>query len=157
MSKSWEQTYFDMIEALRGKSKDPSSQFASLIVGTNHEIRSTGFNGFPRGVKDSPERYANREIKYKLVVHAEQNAILNAARVGIPLDGCILYVDSYPCSNCAKSIIQAGIVEVVLNGDSVIHNDEGFKSRWKDEIDTALGMFEEAGVKIRIFKKETNG
>lgn len=154
---NWDQTYFAMAEALRGKSKDPSSKFAAIIVGPNHEIRSAGFNGFPRGVNDSEERYNDRELKYKLVVHAEQNAILNAARVGIPLDGCILYVDSYPCSNCAKSIIQAGIREVILNGDSKTFNDEGFKTRWKDEIDIALSMFEESGVKLRIFRNEVNG
>lgn len=153
----WDEYFFNIAREVSMKSKDPSSKFGAIVTSNDHRIISVGFNGFPRGIIDSEERYNNRELKYKLVVHAEQNAILNAARVGIPLDGCILYVDSYPCSNCAKSIIQAGIVEVVLNGDSKTFNDDGFKSRWKDEIDCALGMFEEAGVKLRIFRKEPNG
>lgn len=150
---TWEEVYFDMIAALRQKSKDPSSQFAALIAKKDHTIVSVGFNGFPRGIADTEERLNNRDLKYKLVVHAEQNAILNSAKVGVPLEDCILYVDSWPCSNCAKSIIQAGICKVVLNGDSKTFNDTGFLERWKDEISLARGMFEESGVVIEIYRK----
>jgi len=153
---TWEDVYFEMITALRQKSKDPSSKFAALIAKRDHTIVSMGFNGFPRGIADTEERLNNRDLKYKFVVHAEQNAILNSAKVGVPLDDCVLFVDAWPCSNCAKSIIQTGISRVVLNGDSSTFNDEGFLDRWKEEIALAKGMFNEAGVEVNIYRKKND-
>lgn len=153
---TWEEVYFGIISVLKNKSKDPSSKFACLIAKGDHTIVSVGFNGFPRGIKDTKERLNNREIKYKFVVHAEHNAILNAARIGASLDESILYIDSWPCSNCAKSIIQSGMSKIVLNGDSELFNDTGFLERWKEEIELAKSMFEESGIKIEIYYKASS-
>lgn len=151
---TWDELFFNIIKEYKKKSKDPSSKFSAVIVDSNNAIVSSGFNGFPRGVVDSEERYNNREVKYRFVVHAEANAITNAARIGAKLDGCRIYVDTYPCSSCCKLIIQSGIREIVLNGDSELHNDEGFKRRWAEDIETTLTMCKESSVNIRIYKKD---
>jgi dCMP deaminase len=115
---NWD-TYFLLIcQAVALKSKDTSTKLGSVIVGPKHEIRSTGYNALPRGVGDDvlkfPERFERPE-KYKWVVHAEKNAILNAARVGTATEGCSLYVSGHPCSDCTKAIINAGISRIVYN------------------------------------------
>jgi len=109
-------TYFLQLAMLAGsRSKDPSTKVGAVIVGPDREIRSTGYNGFPRGVEDYPDRWERPE-KYKWVVHAEANAVLAAARMGTSLLGCTLYMpyDAPPCMGCCAQIIQAGIEEVVV-------------------------------------------
>lgn len=91
-------------------SKDPSTQVGAVLVDSKRRVIGTGYNGFPRGVLDHPHRYANRPLKYEMVVHAELNAILNATR---ELDDSTLYVTLSPCNECAKAIIQSGIKRVV--------------------------------------------
>lgn len=102
-------------------SKDPSSRVGAVIVGPDLNILSTGFNGFPRGVTDDG-RLQNKEVKRKIIVHAELNAILNAAREGVRLKGSTLYWigikngklwGGCPCVPCTSAIIQAGIAEIV--------------------------------------------
>jgi len=154
---TWDELFFNLIKEYKLKSKDPSSQFACLIINPDKSIVASGFNGFPRGVNDDAERYANRELKYKLVSHAEANGICQAAKHGIALDGCSIYVESYPCSTCCKLIIQSGIKEIVLNGDSEIHNDTGpasFRVRWAEEIKMTEMMCQEAQVSIRVYHKD---
>lgn len=119
-------------------SRDPSTQVGAVIVRPDKTIASTGFNGFPRGVDDSPARYEDRDLKYRLVVHAELNAIVSART---PLDGCVLYATLQPCCECAKAIVQAGIAAVVALppfGDAA--------ERWKTDHAYAALMFREAGV-----------
>ena len=96
-------------------SKESGRRVGAVIVGPDKEIRSTGFNGFPRGVRDDiPERHSRETgAKYLWSSHAERNAIYNAARIGVSVKGCVMYVPWYPCVECAKAIIQSGICEVV--------------------------------------------
>lgn len=150
----WDELFFNVIKEYRAKSKDPSSQFAAIIVNSDNNPVSFGFNGFPRKVDDSPERYANRDLKYKMVVHAEANAICAAAAKGDSTDGCRIYIDSWPCSTCCGMIIQAKIKEVILNGDSEIHNNATFQERWKESIEVTKTMLREAGVNVRVYKRE---
>jgi len=89
------------------------------------------------------DRLEDREQKYPLICHAEENAIMHAARIGISLKDCSAYVTWPPCSRCARSLIQAGVNEVVFPSDSEI------PERWKDDFEIAIGMMEEAGVKVR--------
>src|SRR5690348_15713400 len=92
------------------QSKDPSSRVGSYISDYMHRPVSFGFNGFPRGIRDD-DRLLDRDTKYKMVVHAEMNAILNATR---DLFGCTIYVYPYcPCAPCASAIIQTGMKRVV--------------------------------------------
>ena len=101
----------------RARSKDPNTQIGCVIVGPNHEIRSTGYNSFPRGIRDDvPERLV-RPTKYLWIEHAERNAICNAARAGTATEGCTIYVEIMPCMDCARAMVQAGITQVVISAE----------------------------------------
>ena len=120
------------------KSKD-STQVGAVLVAPNNEVLLTGFNGPPMGVWDFPERF-ERPLKYLIVSHAEQNLVAFAARRGIATDGCSVYVTHFPCSGCAKSLIQSGIKKIVVGS--------GTTSMPADEFRAARIMFEEAGVEV---------
>ena len=140
---AWDKYFFNLVDAVALKSKDPSSQIGAVIVNPeSNAILSTGWNGFPRGVGDSIIRYEDRDTKYKLIVHAEQNAILNAARNGIKLEGSMLYVSFHPCHVCAASIIQCGIKEVKYK-----YNKE-VEKRWGESFNIADTLFLEANIKV---------
>jgi len=152
---SWEEYFFNVILEIQKKSKD-RTKVGCVIVSPYNEIVSTGFNGFPRGVEDRqdkvPERY-EREIKLMYTEHAEKNAIFAAARRGIPLEGCKIYIEWSPCADCMRAIIQSGIKEVVLNGRSESFNNKELRSRWEAQIQCAEIMAKEAGIKIRIWNE----
>tara|TARA_R110002153_G_scaffold236304_1_gene390422 strand:+ start:1598 stop:2059 length:462 start_codon:yes stop_codon:yes gene_type:complete len=115
LSNNWDVRYLELAEQVSSWSKDPSRQIGAVAVGTKGQVLAQGYNGFPRGIKDSSLRYNDREIKYKFVVHAEQNVIYNATYNGVSLDGATLYVWGLPvCSDCAKGVIQTGIKRVVM-------------------------------------------
>lgn len=115
LSNNWDIRYLELAEQVSSWSKDPSRQIGAVAVGTKGQVLAQGYNGFPRGIKDSSLRYNDREIKYKFVVHAEQNVIYNATYNGVSLDGATLYVWGLPvCSDCAKGVIQTGIKRVVM-------------------------------------------
>ena len=143
MSEKWDKRFLALATHIAGWSKDPSTQVGCVVVGPDREIRSTGFNGFPRGIEDSIARLENRELKYPLICHAEENAIMHAARIGISLKGCTAYVTWPPCSRCARSLIQAGVDEVVYPAESEI------PERWGDDFEIATSMMNEAGVAVR--------
>ena len=107
---SWDEYFMGVALLAAQRSKDPNTQVGACIVNKNKRILSTGYNGFPYGCSDDlfPWEREGDETKYKYVVHAELNAILNAG--GKSLDGARLYVDLFPCNECAKAIIQSGIV-----------------------------------------------
>ena len=140
---NWDVRFLDLAAHLSRWSKDPSTQVGCVVVGPDREIRSTGFNGFPRGIEDNAERLQNRERKYPLVCHAEENAIMHAARIGVALKGCIAYVTWPPCTRCARSLIQAGILEIVYPAGLEI------PERWREDFGTSSEMLDEAGVLVR--------
>lgn len=137
-------------------SKDPSTKVGAIIIGPDREVRSMGFNGFPRGIEDTDLRLCDKEKKYKLIVHAELNAILGAARNGTPLKGCSMYVAPIssraehlggpPCIRCTVELIQAGIIEVV--GMKQMYD----ASRWKEDqgyTGLSVALLKEAKVRYR--------
>ncbi len=128
------------------RSKDPNTKLGCVIVGPAHEIRTTGYNSFPRGIRDDvPERLV-RPTKYLWIEHAERNAICNAARCGTPLDGCTLYVEIMPCMDCARAIVQAGIREVIVSQSRMAE----YSSDYYDEhFGNSEVLFSEAGVVVR--------
>ena len=143
MSDKWDIRFLDLAEHISAWSKDPSTKVGCVIVGEDREIRSTGFNGFPRGIDDDEERLHNRDLKYPLICRAEENAIMHAARIGVSLKGSVAYVTWPPCSRCARSLIQAGINEVIYRDGMEI------PERWMDDFNTSTAMFKEAGVAVR--------
>ena len=146
---NWHEYFIRITEDVALKSKDRSVQIGAVIVGPDHEIRSTGYNGFPRGGEDAVDSRHERPLKYSYTEHAERNAIFNAARCGIVTLGTTLYLNTgYPCADCARAIIQAGIVEIIMTEDKM---DPG---RWKESCRTAACMLEEAGVKCSVWEKE---
>jgi dCMP deaminase len=140
----WDNRYLSLAKEVATWSKDPSTQVGAVTVGAKKEVLSQGFNGFPRGIKDTDERYNHRETKYKFVVHAEMNAIYNATYSGTSLDGATLYIYGLPiCSECAKGIIQVGIKKVVIEKSKELDN-------WNESLRLSQEMFSEAGVELII-------
>ena len=143
MGNKWDLRFLHLASHISDWSKDPSTKVGCVVVGSDREIRSTGFNGFPRGIKDTSERLDDREQKYPLICHAEENAIMHAARTGVSLKGNTAYVTWPPCSRCTRSLIQAGVSEVVYPADIDI------PERWHDDFSTASAMMKEAGINVR--------
>ncbi len=126
---SWDE-YFMGVAHLSGfRSKDPNTQVGACIVNKSKRILSTGYNGFPHGCSDDtfPWDRDGEDTKYRYVVHAELNAILNAH--GKSLEGARLYVDLFPCNECAKAIIQSGIGEVVYLYDKYADTPDTIASK----------------------------
>ncbi len=143
MSAKWDIRFLKLATHISEWSKDPSTKVGCVVVGPDREIRSTGFNGFPRGIQDSDDRLTNRDLKYPLICHAEENAIMHAARIGLALKGCTAYVTWPPCTRCARSLIQAGVSEIVIPSGLEIPD------RWKDDFEMSMGLLREAEVTIR--------
>lgn len=142
MSNKWDAYFMRLAEEAATLSKDQSTKLGCVIVGPDREVRATGYNSFPRGINDDLPERQQRPLKYKFFEHAERNAIYNAARVGVALKGCVLYCAWPPCPDCARAVIQAGIVEIVVKDILV-------PARWLEDINVARTMLAEAGVKIR--------
>lgn len=132
----WHRRFLALADHVAQWSRDPSTKVGAVIVRPDRTIVSVGFNGFPRGVRDLLERYADRPTKYSMVVHAEANAILTARE---PLHGYTLYSTLMTCNECAKLIIQAGISQVVAPRPDA--------DRYQP---VAMQMYEEAGVKVTL-------
>ena len=141
---NWNEYFIAMARLVATKSKDESVKVGVVIVGPDHEIRSTGYNGFCRGVVENITSRWERPAKYKWVEHAERNAIYNAARMGTPTNGCTMYLESPPCADCGRAIIQAGIKAIVVT----TKNPFSGRADWKESIEFAIAMLSEAGVKI---------
>ena len=142
----WDEYYLDICKVVAARSKDPNTQIGCVIAGPAHEIRSTGYNSLPRGIRDDVPERLERPTKYLWMEHAERNAIYNAARCGTPLEGCTLFVEIMPCMDCARAIVQAGIREVIISGARMSQ----YASDYYDEhFRNVEVLFREAEVKVR--------
>ena len=119
---SWDEYFMGVADLSGRRSKDPNTQVGACIVSEDNKILSMGYNGFPRGCSDDEFPWGKDEettdpysAKYLYVTHSELNAILNYR--GGSLEGSKLYVTLFPCNECAKAIIQAGIKEVIYDCD----------------------------------------
>jgi dCMP deaminase len=140
MTDKWVSRYMELAKHIATWSKDRSRQTGCVVVGPTGEIRATGFNGFPRGVDDDIEERHQRPAKYLWTEHAERNAIYNAASVGVRLSECVMYVPWYPCTDCARAIIQSDIVQLVC------YKPDFSDPKWGDEFRLVEIMLKEGGV-----------
>jgi dCMP deaminase len=143
---SWDDYFISMAELVASKSKDRSTKVGCVIVGPNHEVRSTGYNGMCRGVDDDVGERHERPEKYFWFEHAERNAIYNAARNGIPLENCTAYTTMLPCADCTRGLIQSGINRIVTK------EYEG-NPLWTESYQRSSKMLCEAAVKLDVYRK----
>lgn len=146
---TWHEFFLRMAELVAEKSKDRSTRIGAVIVGPDNEVRSVGFNGFPRRIDDTVEARHERPAKYMWTEHAERNALYNAARVGIPVKGCVMYVTGYAiaCTDCARGIIQAGLLTIIGRKiQKETHRAKG--QHWEADLAVAEQMLTEAGIEL---------
>lgn len=144
----WDERYLKIASEISFWSKDPSSGIGAIAVGKEGQILSQGYNGFPRGILDSHERYEDREKKYSYIVHAEMNLIFNSCLTGVTLKGSTFYISGLPiCSECAKGIIQVGVKRVVT--DAFVPKDH----RWYKSCKFSEDLFEESGIIYKNYQK----
>lgn len=140
----WDRWFLGLCEYTASASKDPSTKVGSVIVRPDRTVASVGYNGFPRGVEDSPALLGDRAQKYPRMVHAEMNAILAAHE---RLAGYTLYVHPFwPCPSCAGAIIQAGIKRVVTQRGVI-------PEQWREPFEISLDMLKQASVELALLEK----
>ena len=141
MRTDWHKRYLGLAKEVSTWSKDPSKKIGAVAVGVKGQVLAQGYNGFPRNIRHTSKRLNNRELKYKFVVHAEQNLIYNATYNGVSLDGSTVYVTGLPvCSECAKGLIQVGVKQVVM--PTLLDTPDV----WKESFKFTEELFREAGV-----------
>lgn len=147
--EKWDRRFLELAKQISTWSKDPSTKVGAVLV-KDRKVVGMGYNGFPKGIEDTDERLNNRELKYKMVVHAEVNAILQA---GERADGATLYV--YPafafppiCNDCCKLAINAGVAGIV---GYIPEEGDPRVERWKDSIKVSEEMWTETGKFIRRY------
>lgn len=149
---TWDELFMRKVYEIATKSKDPRTKIGAVLVRDNHAILE-GYNGFPKGVSDEFGRYSDKETKYKFVVHAEANSVLIAARFGISTEGCTLYTQGIPCNECTKTVIQAGVKEIVVHKQ---WPNLYSSPKWSESIKVSKTMLAEACVDIRWLDKKLN-
>ena len=146
---SWDEYFMGIAKLTAGRSKDPNTQVGACIVSQDNRILSIGYNGTPNGFKDEcfpwDREGSALETKYIYVVHAERNAILNFRGNHKEFENAKIYVDLFPCNECAKEIIQSGIKEVIYLSDKYADTNETIASK---------KMFDICGVTYRELNKE---
>lgn len=140
---SWDEYFMGIALLSSMRSKDPSTQVGACIVDGDKRIRSMGYNGMPRCCSDEEYPWGRGDgldSKYLYVCHAELNAILNSNNGSVR--GCTCYTTLFPCNECAKALIQAGVAEVVYMSDKYAESDS---------VRASKRMFDSAGVKYREY------
>ena len=144
---NWTEYFLSLAETVAMKSKDNYTKIGAVIVGYNKEVVSTGYNSFPRNINDEVFERQERPEKYYWFSHAETNAIVNAARIGVSTLNCTMYVTSgVPCADCARNIINAGIKKVYCKEVCTTKGD-----KWAESQKRSLKMFKESGIEIMYY------
>lgn len=142
MQSNWDLRFLEMAKLVASWSKDPSTKTGAVIVAFNKSIVSVGFNGFPMGMSDDDDLYANREEKYSRIVHCEVNALIFADRAA--LMGATLY--TYPfmsCDRCVVQMLQAGIYRFVAPKAT-----EDQLTRWGSAFEKTRRYIDEVGSEL---------
>ena len=152
MDDKWDYRFMSIAEEISTWSKDPSSKIGAVIVNDDRRILATGYNGFPKGIEDTDERLNDRGQKYPLIVHAEMNCLMNALYSGVSVRGATLYVYGLPvCAECTKSVIQSGIIRVVVATDVDKEVPEKWVQQWNE---LSKPMYIEAGIETDVLYGE---
>ena len=141
----WDDRFLRIAEEVATWSKDPGTRVGAVLV-LDRRIIATGYNGFPQGISDTFERYDDRETKLRLTVHAEVNAILNAAKSGAKTKGSTLYVTFPPCVHCSSSVIQSGVERVVCPAV------ESAPVRWRESFTQGYNLLVESGIMVSCYQ-----
>jgi dCMP deaminase len=145
---NWKEYFRGIAHQVKLKSKDRYTQIGAVVVGSDNQIVSTGYNSFPRGINDIIDERQERPEKYYWFEHAERNSLYNAALIGVSTKGCTMYLTcGIPCSDCARGIINSGIKKIVCEriGGAV-------GNLWDEHAKRSIEMFNEAGVKIEYYE-----
>lgn len=142
----WDARFLRIAEEVRSWSKDPGTTVGCVLV-KDRRILATGYNGFPASLSDQLPLYEDRDYKLAVVVHAEKNALFNAAKNGANTESCTAYVTFPPCSQCAAALIQAGVSLVVCP------NPATSPDRWRANFKIASDILSEAGVKTLYYSE----
>lgn len=137
----WHSRFLDLARTISHWSKDPSTKCGSIIVDMYGTVISQGYNGFPRGLDDSKEKYLDREYKYDHTIHAEMNAVLNARQA---IDNHVIYVwPMLPCIRCAVLIANAGIKCVVSR-----KLPRDLEERWAESVGKSKEVFDKLSIEV---------
>lgn len=143
---TWDECFMRMAHVIAERSKDPSTQAGALVANQKNIVVGLGYNGFPRGIPEDQfpwEREGNLvDTKYAYVCHAEENAVYNA---NSSTTDCKIYCTLFPCNECAKTIIQNGIREVIYESDKY-HDVEAFVASRR--------LFDAAGIGYRQYESQ---
>lgn len=142
---SWDIKFIELSRHIAEWSKDTNRKNGAVIVDDDNIVISMGYNGFPRGCNETVETRYEKPHKYLYTEHAERNAIYHAARHGVTIKGCTMYVTMFPCSDCARGIIQAGIKKLISPEPDVEHE------KWGVHFKAALEMLDESQIEIELY------
>lgn len=143
----WDRHWLGVAKAVSKASKDPSTKIGAIIIRPDRSEVSWGYNGFPKGIADTPERLLDRDVKLELVLHGEENALLKARE---DVTGCTMYVwPLFSCAKCALKIINCGIARVV--------SPPATQERWKPSYEAAMKLYLEAGVQFDFVTGSNDG
>ena len=145
---NWVDYFKNIANQVKLKSKDKKTQIGVVIVGKDNEIVSTGYNSFPRGIKDDVDERQERPEKYFWFEHAERNAIYNAARIGVSTKETTMYLSNwFPCADCARGIINAGITTIYCDRPDTTNKTSSYNESFKRSKEMLL----EADVRIEYY------
>jgi len=139
----WDKRFIDVTRLVASWSKDRNRKVGAVIVNSKNSIVATGYNGFVSGIKDDIDARHERPAKYLFTEHAERNCIYSCSNHGIKTSGCTMILEWFPCADCARAIIQSGIIKVICNAPDF--NDD----RWGESFKASDEMFKEAGIEIK--------
>lgn len=147
---NWTEYFRQIAQTVKLKSKDKNTQIGAIIVGSNSEIRSTGYNSFPRNIDDFRNERQERPEKYFWFSHAETNALINAARIGVSTNNCVMYLTcDIPCVDCTRNIINAGIKVIYCEKGQGAQGDH-----WHEHTKRSLQMITEAGLTVWYYGED---
>ncbi len=142
---NWDLKFIELSRHIAEWSKDTNRKVGAVIVDNDNIVISMGYNGFPRGCDETIDSRYERPDKYLFTEHSERNAIYHAARHGVTLKGCSMYVTLFPCADCARGIIQAGMTKLIAPMPDVEHEI------WGNHFKAALTMLEESKIEVILY------